>query len=105
MKAKVNSFQKTLLVITIIVGLLIAANTLCWYLDYYMTGYKLYFIANYSYQALLWGMLIAWAWSLFRLYRDIKHSEKLLPDKQIFILHGGLLTGYLIIYLVYTILV
>jgi hypothetical protein len=41
--------------------------------------------------------LFAWAWTLIRLYKDIKHSEKLLPNKRIFILHGSLLTGYLLL--------
>ena len=48
-------------------------------------------------------MLAAWAWTLFRLYRDVKHSRKLLPDKNIFILHGSLLTAFLVIYLVQTV--
>ena len=49
-------------------------------------------------------MLVAWAWSLFRLYRDIKHSEKLLPDKKIFILHGSLLIAFLLTLLTQTII-
>ena len=49
-------------------------------------------------------MLAAWAWALFRLYRDVKHSRKLLPDKNIFILHGSLLTAFLVIYLVQTVI-
>ena len=44
------------------------------------------------------GCLFAWAWTLIRLYKDIKHSEKLLPNKRIFILHGSLLTIYLLLY-------
>ena len=50
-------------------------------------------------------MLVAWAWSLFRLYRDIKYSEKLLPDKKIFILHASLLIAFLLILLTQTIII
>ena len=43
------------------------------------------------------GCLIAWAWTLMRLYKDIQHSEKLLPKKRIFKLHGYLLTAYFLL--------
>lgn len=49
-------------------------------------------------------MLIAWSWALFSLYRDVKHSEKLLPDKKIFLLHGSLLTAFLVLLLAQTII-
>ncbi len=42
--------------------------------------------------------MFAWAWTLIRLYKDIKHSNKLLPSKGIFILHGSLLTGFLLLF-------
>ena len=42
--------------------------------------------------------MLAWAWTLIRLYKDIEHSEKLLPNKRIFILHGSLIGGYLVLY-------
>ena len=42
--------------------------------------------------------MLTWGWTLIRLYRDIEHSEKLLPNKHIFILHGSLLTGYLLLF-------
>jgi len=41
---------------------------------------------------------MAWAWTLVRLYKDIKHSNKLLPSKGMFILHGIFLTGYLLLF-------
>ena len=44
------------------------------------------------------GCLFAWAWTLIRLYKEIEHSEKLLPNKHIFILHGSLLILYLLIF-------
>ena len=40
---------------------------------------------------------VAWAWTLIRLYKDIKHSEKLLPNKRVFFIHGSLLTLYYLI--------
>jgi hypothetical protein len=42
--------------------------------------------------------MVGWAWTLIRLYRDIDHSEKLLPNKRIFILHGSLLGAYLVLF-------
>ena len=42
--------------------------------------------------------MLAWACTLIRLYKDIEHSEKLLPNKRIFIQHGSLLFGFLFLY-------
>ncbi len=39
----------------------------------------------------------AWAWTLIRLYKDISYSEKLLPNKRIFLIHGSLLTIYFLV--------
>ena len=46
------------------------------------------------------GCSIAWAWTLIRLHKDIKHSEKLLPNKRIFIQHGTLLSIYFILFFI-----
>ena len=44
--------------------------------------------------------MLAWAWTLVRLYKDVRQSKKLLPNKGIFKLHGWLLAAYLLIFLV-----
>jgi branched-subunit amino acid ABC-type transport system permease component len=48
--------------------------------------------------------MLAWSWTLVRLYKDIEHSEKLLPNKRIFILHGSLLVAYILIFVIQLIL-
>jgi len=40
--------------------------------------------------------MITWGWTLHKLYRNTVHSEKLLPDKRLFILHGSLLAFWLL---------
>ncbi len=42
--------------------------------------------------------MLAWAWTLIRLYKEIENSEKLLPNKGVFTLHGSLLAVYLLLY-------
>lgn len=54
-----------------------------------------YDIGNYGWLVLLSCFTITWAWALYILYRDTIHSEKLLPNKRIFIVHGSLLTLFL----------
>jgi hypothetical protein len=49
--------------------------------------------------------MLVWAWTLTRLYKDIKHSEKLLPNKRIFVMHGSILTAYLLLRLVVIVLI
>jgi hypothetical protein len=41
--------------------------------------------------------MIAWTWTLVRLYKDIKHAEKLLPNKRLFKIHGILLAIYMVL--------
>lgn len=61
---------------------------------------KLICIGDDLTQIMLWSMFAAWAWAMFKLYRDVKHSEKLLPDKKIFIVPGSLLIVFLIFELI-----
>ena len=42
------------------------------------------------------AFLLLWAYALIKLYSDVKESEKLLPNKKLFVLHGSLLTGFLV---------
>jgi len=41
--------------------------------------------------------MITWAFTLIRLYMDITNSAKLLPKKRLFIIHGSMLSAYLIL--------
>jgi hypothetical protein len=41
--------------------------------------------------------MLGWSWTLVRLYRDVVHSENLLPNKSVFKLHGSLLVAYLLL--------
>lgn len=93
--AKVDSFRKTMFIANVCVFAFIAMLTICWLIMGDNLQGTFYFILSYAYQAFMWGMLIAWVASLIKLYRDVKHSEKLLPDKKNFIWHGSLLALYL----------
>jgi len=57
----------------------------------------LLFVSNNSNSFFQAGCLFAWAWTLIRLYKDFKGTEKLLPKKRVFILHGVLLTLFLLL--------
>lgn len=101
-RAEVETFKRRMVITTIIVLMLIAGTTTLWYfLGYDWTG-KIWIAASTCYQTLLWSMLLTWAWSLYSLYRDVKHSKKLLPEKKLFILHGSLLASFLVCFLLST---
>ena len=55
----------------------------------------MYNIGNYGWIALVTLFTLTWGWTLHKLYRDTKRSEKLMPKKGIFILHGSLLVLFL----------
>ena len=55
-----------------------------------------YQLGNYTELALLTLFAGLWGWTLASLYRNVKNSRKLLPDKRVFKLHGGLLVFYLL---------
>lgn len=56
------------------------------------------FITAYTELTLLLVFLGVWAWTLFKLYSDVKNSQKLLPDKKIFAIHGALLFAFLLLF-------
>jgi len=58
----------------------------------------LYNIGAYGILAILIGFTVVWGWTLFKLYRDTKNSEKLLPAKKTFIVHGSLLGLFLVVF-------
>ena len=43
--------------------------------------------------------LVSWGWALNKLYAEVKKAKDLLPNKNIFRLHGALLVTYLVLYL------
>lgn len=63
------------IIVAILTGLFIAAGP---------KQDKIYFIAKYSMLSLLTLFLLVWAGTLVRLYRRVKNSDKLLPNKQVF---------------------
>lgn len=42
--------------------------------------------------------MLVWGGTLLKLYRDIDHSRKLLPNKRVFILHGSILSVYVLLF-------
>ena len=57
----------------------------------------MYNFGEYGILALLTIFTLTWGWTLHKLYRDTKRSDKLLPKKGIFILHGSLLVLFLLL--------
>lgn len=80
--------------------LLIAAFSIVYFIAIYRGaefGF-LWFVPNYGQLIMLWVFMVTWAWTLILLYRNVKHQEKVLPNKKVFILHGIVLSVYLVIY-------
>jgi hypothetical protein len=42
--------------------------------------------------------MLMWGYTLKRLYNDVALSKKLLPNKRLFIIHGSLLSAFLVLY-------
>lgn len=96
--ARVKRFNCWLTAISIFFVMLILVLSICVYWSYFMPGLMLRTI---SYNASLFLQILCmlgWAWTLVSLYRNVKHSEKLLPNRRLFHLHGCLLAGYLLIF-------
>ena len=60
-------------------------------------GLKLFFLSFYLDVAFQTICIVAWGVTLCALYRHVKASDKLLPNKKSFILHGMLLSSYLLV--------
>ncbi len=90
----VRNFRCYLTIANISASILIIAISAFFSIVYFYYRLKLQLIAEYA--VLFYQLLcsVAWAWTLIRLYKDITHSEKLLPNKRIFFIHGSLLTIY-----------
>jgi hypothetical protein len=94
----VKKFRCYLTTANIFASILIIAISATMFIGTYSDGQSLYVgIANLA--TLLFELIcsVAWVWTLIRLYKDIAHSEKLLPNKRVFFLHGSLLTIYYLI--------
>lgn len=98
-----SKHKRRMLIANVVVIFLIAAITVYIFLSGDNRSNKLFSVVLYTTEALLIFMLIAWACALYRLYRDVKHSRKLLPNKKIFRLHAGLLSASLFLLLALTI--
>lgn len=64
----------------------------------------IYFVAKYLELVTVMAFLLAWAWTLVKLFKQIKNSEQLVPNLSVFKTHGVLLSLYVVFYLVQTIL-
>ena len=95
----VPKFRCYLTTANISASILIIAIGASFSIAYFYENVKLYLIANYATLVFQSLCAVAWAWTLIKLYREIAHSEKLLPNKRIFLIHGSLLTVYYLIYL------
>ena len=85
-----------MVVANVLCPLLILAFSVCAYFGY-DTANLFYYIGNYGWLAMIAIFTLTWGWTLFKLYRDVVHSKKLLPNKKIFILHGSLLVLFVIL--------
>lgn len=66
-----------------------------WYRDPHSVVWQ---ILNWVALVYLSACLIAWVVTLIKLYRDVKQSEKVLPNKRVFILHGVVLSAFVLAY-------
>ena len=81
----------TVLILTIVLNVLFYIAALHGYVF-------MYFFSAYSQTVLLWVFLLAWGITLWKLYRSVNHSAKLLPNKKVFISHAAILGIFLTIY-------
>ena len=93
----VDRFRCCLTITNVVISILILLVAITAYFGILLDSSTLLSVANNSTLVFSAGCLLTWAWTLIRLYKDIKQSEKLLPKKRILILHGSLLTRYLLI--------
>ena len=95
--AAVYRFKTCMKVANILVPLLFIALSVCYFIGVTSQNVILYDIGNYGWLAMVTNFTLTWGWSLYKLYRDTTDSDELLPDKRIFILHGSLLTLFLVL--------
>ncbi len=78
----------------VIVFIVLISIALCIEADFNSTLFLVLASLITAYQ---WICMIVWGCSLIKLYRDVAHSKKLLPNKFLFIIHGSLLSAYIIV--------
>jgi hypothetical protein len=44
---------------------------------------------------------VAWGWTLLNLYKNVTNADKILPKKNIFKLHGSLISLFLVFFLLW----
>ena len=91
----VRKFRCWLTLANIFVTILILVITACEYFGDTYRNLRLLTVSDYSSVTFQFLCMIAWTWTLIRLYNDIKHVEKLLPNKRLFKIHGILLAVYM----------
>ena len=97
----VRRFKNCMRAVNLIVAVVIVSLSILYVFAYIRVyhgkkGLILFYLAFYltiSFQTIC---TIAWGVTLCALYRHVKASDKLLPNKKYFILHGVLLTSYLL---------
>ena len=96
---RVIRFKRIMTFTNVAVTLLILTISVLLYIGLKANFYadKLYFVANYLSLAFQVFCALAWGWTLYALYRGVKSSKKLLPNKNLFILHGSLLALYFVV--------
>lgn len=94
--AAVNRFKRSINFANVMCPLLVVGCSLLIFLGEKQDNGLLYDIGSYGWLTLLTVFTLTWGWTLYKLYMNTVHSEKLLPDKRIFILHGSLLVFFLL---------
>jgi hypothetical protein len=94
----VNLFRCCFATANITISIFIILISITLYLAVVLNSKVLIAVTDNSTLVFQFVFMLAWALTLINLYRDIKHSDKLLPNKRMFLLHGCLLTSYLFIY-------
>jgi len=98
----VYKFKFNMKIANVICPLLVIGFTVCICVSYVIDSDVLYFVGEYGQLGMLVIFSVVWGWTLYKLYRDTVHSKKLLPHKNIFILHGSLLAFCLLMYAINT---
>ena len=96
--AAVHRFKRIMKAANVVIPLLILACEVCVYTAYFDDSIALYDFGAWGWLTLMAIFTCTWGWTLYKLYRDTRHSKKLLPDKRIFIFHGLLLVFFILCY-------
>jgi hypothetical protein len=93
----VNKFRCCFTFANIAISIVILLISITMYLAFVLDSKKLIAATLDSTFVFQLVCMLAWTLTLINLYRDINHSEKLLPNKRVFLLHGCLLTCSLLL--------